>query len=239
MLLLQALVLEDLVKNGTLEKTLSHKKVGYYIGSFDPLHKGHERVAQSVIEHKLCDYVIIYPAWGGDEHKNRIDVHLRLDMLFSVFAKHPRVIVTRYNPKELQQALTTPVADSKFRAPKFAGLEFIGVIGSDTALSWAKSKHSSFMKGVEMKDEWANQTIGGVIALPVHSFIVSQRAGDDLTPLHNKIKDRGIIAVISSSTAKGYSSTMVRKLLSLGKDISKFVSPGVQKIIDKCKLYQK
>lgn len=37
-----ALILEDLVKDGKLESTLSQKKIGYYIGSFDPLHLGHE-----------------------------------------------------------------------------------------------------------------------------------------------------------------------------------------------------
>ena len=42
-----ALVLEDLVKNNQLQSTLQNKKVGYYIGSFDPIHKGHEEVAKT------------------------------------------------------------------------------------------------------------------------------------------------------------------------------------------------
>jgi FAD synthase len=47
--MVEALVLEDLAKNGMLESTLSYKKVGYYLGSFDPLHRGHEAIANQVI----------------------------------------------------------------------------------------------------------------------------------------------------------------------------------------------
>ena len=56
-----ALVLEDLVKNSKLGSTLSQKKIGYYIGSFAPLHLGHEDVVNQILEQKkfvrLCAYL--------------------------------------------------------------------------------------------------------------------------------------------------------------------------------------
>lgn len=128
-----ALVLEKLIQDGTLEETLKNKRIGYYVGSFDPLHKGHEAVAQLPMKKGLCDLMIIYPAWGGDSYKNRIDVNLRHDMVFSVFQDHPRVIVTRLTPKDLQKVLTVPafskVKDKLVVNPAFEGVKFIGVIG--------------------------------------------------------------------------------------------------------------
>src|SRR5688572_6988842 len=78
-----ALVLENLIAKGTLESTLSNKKVGYYVGSFDPLHLGHEEVAELPILSDLCDYVIIYPNWGRDSYKDRIDINIRQDMVLA------------------------------------------------------------------------------------------------------------------------------------------------------------
>ena len=58
-----ALVLEDLLLNGTLEKIVSHKRIGYFLGSFDPLHKGHEAFVESFLANDFGDLVIIYPSW--------------------------------------------------------------------------------------------------------------------------------------------------------------------------------
>jgi len=54
-------VLEDLPR-GKLFRLLSGKTVGFYIGSFDPLHKGHEQIVSNALTQKLVDYVLIYPA---------------------------------------------------------------------------------------------------------------------------------------------------------------------------------
>lgn len=101
-----ALILEELAQSGTIESTLSNKKICYYVGSFDPLHKGHEAVAELPLMSGICDYVLMYPSWGKDSYKTRVDVNLRLEMLFAVFKDHPRIIVTKFSPIELQTALT-------------------------------------------------------------------------------------------------------------------------------------
>jgi hypothetical protein len=68
----QGIVLEELIQDQKLQATLSGKKVGYYIGSFDPLHLGHEGVIEEILNQNLCDYILLYPAWGGDDYKDRI-----------------------------------------------------------------------------------------------------------------------------------------------------------------------
>lgn len=242
----QALVLEDIIANHDLETFLANKKVGFYIGSFDPLHLGHEEAAELPIIKKLCDYVIIYPAWGSDSYKKRIDVKLRLDMLFAVFKDHPHIIVTCYNPQELQNtlAITDP---SRFINGKptvkaaFSGTEFIGIIGSDVAFDLEKNKEAceTFMQGIQVPDKYKVHTLGSVISLPVDSFIVLAREDDDVSLLKGKLRDRKIIAVLpSSANRKQLSSSLVRKTLKNGGKIDLLVPSSIISIIEKNNLYQ-
>lgn len=239
-----ALVLEDLVRDGELESTLSEQTIGYYIGSFDPLHLGHEAVVNQILEQNLCDYVLIYPAWGGDEYKNRTDVPIRLEMLFAAFANHPRVIVTKLTPAELQGALMERTDDLIAGKPsvktKLFGTEYIGIIGSDTALETSKDlkKLSVFMRGIQIPEKHKEHTIGGIIAIPVKSFIVSLRAGDSIDSLKGVFSDRPIINKVSTDYID-LSSTGVREIINKNGALGEgFVSPGVKEIIEKQGLYR-
>lgn len=234
-----ALVLEDLVKNNKLHFMLQNKRVGYYIGSFDPIHKGHEEIAKNVLAENLCDYVIIYPSWGGDSYKQRASVDLRLEMLFALFKEHPQIIVTRYPPKVLQNTLTQKTSKNAM-VPKFNGLEFLGVVGSDTALMLTPNMDSSiaFMAGSVISPEHENHTWGGCIALPVSSFIVSMRAGDDLSSLQGRVGGRKIVKTITIKQYDEASSTLVRDLLKQQQAADKWLSKPVIKIIQENKLYQ-
>ncbi len=240
-----ALVLEDLVKEGKLESTLSRKTVGYYIGSFDPLHLGHEAVANQVLEQNLCDYILICPVWGGDEYKNRTDVQVRLEMIFAAFEKHPKVIVTKLTPGELQRTLMkndkSLVSGKPSVKTAIPGTEYIGVIGSDTALETSKNskKLSVFMQGIQLPDKYRKHTIGGLIAIPAKSFIVSLRSGDSVDSLKGVFSDRPIIKTISTNYID-LSSTKVRKIIQSGGALDdNFVSRGVKEITEKYGLYQK
>ena len=239
-----ALVLEDLVKNGKLGSTLSQKKIGYYIGSFDPLHLGHESVVNQILEQNLCDYVLIYPAWGGDEYKNRTDVQIRLDMIFAAFKEHPKVIVTKLTPGALQGALMKSdeslVAGKPSVKTTLVGTEYIGIIGSDTALETSKDlkKLSVFMRGIKMPEKYKEHTIGGIIAIPVKGFIVSLRTGDSIDSLKGIFSDRPIIKTISTNYID-LSSTKVRQMIKNGGVLDEgFVSQGVNEIIKKYDLYR-
>lgn len=239
-----ALMLEDLVKDGKLEFTLSQKKIGYYIGSFDPLHLGHEDVVNQLLEQNLCDYMLVYPAWGGDEYKNRTNVKIRLEMLFAAFQKHPRVIVTKLTPAELQGALMKNDESLVVGKPSvktiLIGTEYIGIIGSDTALETSKDlkKLSAFMRGIQIPEKYKEHTIGGIIAIPVKSFIVSLRAGDSIDSLKGVFSDRPIIKTISTDYID-LSSTKIRKIIKESGVLDKvFVNQGVNEIIKKHNLYR-
>lgn len=239
-----ALILEDLAATNILYQTLAGKRIGFYIGSFDPLHLGHQETAQLLLQKKLCDYVLIYPAWGGDQYKKRALIADRLEMLFAVFADDPHIIVTRLGPAALQQLLTHPddtrqVNDKPTVKPAFINTQFIGVIGSDVALSLSKNEEAllPFMQGLVVPEKYEAHTIGGIISLPVAEFIISQRAGDDVTTLNSKLGNRPIITIINSEATDSHSSTTVKKALQRGQPLNRLLSPNVEKIIQEKRLY--
>lgn len=241
----QAILLEDLVKNGTLVQELSHKRIGYYLGSFDPLHLGHERVVKLLLEQDLCDFVLIYPIWGGDPLKNRADITQRFSMIYNTFKDHPKVIVTAMPPQIMQSHLTKPttlISDCGLPYVESAieGAKYIAIIGSDTALAIAdpKNKRKNSLQGIHIPKEYYNHTRGCSRALPVQSFIISVRSGDDISTLDNKIYDRPIIGTIDDANELGLSSTKVRHNIKNHVPIDSMVSKNVSTIIDLHNLYK-
>lgn len=209
---------------------LEGRKIGYYIGSFDPLHIGHEAVAQNAVESGHCDYVVVYPSWGGDRYKNRIPVEQRLRMIFAVFQDHPKVIVTRLPPAQFQKMLQ----------PSFAKAQWFGIIGSDVALQINADPRmlSRFMRGHEIPEKYAENTLGGTMAVPVSSFLVSLRCGDELGALKGKIGERPFKILSEKTPEDGFSSSAFKRALKDKKGFEKMVSAPVLKIIQELELYR-
>lgn len=165
-------------------------------------------------------------------------------MLFAAFAKHPKVIVTKLTPAELQGVLMkrdeSLVAGKPSVKTTLIGTKYIGIIGSDTALETSKDlkKLSVFMRGVQIPEKYKEHTIGGIIAIPVQSFIVSIRVGDSIDSLKGVFSDRPVIKTIFTDYID-LSSTKIRKIIKNGSALDKgFVSQGVNEIIKKYNLYR-
>jgi nicotinic acid mononucleotide adenylyltransferase len=251
---LQALVLENLIESNRLSDTFHGKTVGYYTGSFDPIHRGHAGFAEGVVEAGYCDYVLIVPAWGGDGFKERAPVSIRLEMLHALFAQHPRVIVTQLSPLDVQQALTKITPDRSIRGyptvePQDSSVEFVGLIGSDTALNLVipaknekdelnrKKRLQVFMQGVAIPERYADTSTGSIMALPVSRFIVGLREGDELSILNWMIGERSISAVYRNEHGSGASSTLVKQRLKNGEAVDELIEPEVLSIIEKYNLW--
>ncbi len=220
--LLHSLVLETIE-----QETLRDKRIGYFVGSFDPLHKAHECVATKSLE--LCDYVLVYPVWGGDQYKVRSPIEARLDMLYRTFADHPSIIVTRLTPKALQERLLA------------SGASFVGIIGSDTALYLDSNPETSiyYMTGLEIEPKYATHTWGSCMALPADSFIVFLRNNDTCSELNGFIRERPICALLRLEEGRYLSSSMIKDSLKKGEKINELVPEPIFEWIQTHSMYQR
>jgi cytidyltransferase-like protein len=228
----KGLVLEDLYSQKEIfGKRLSKKRIGYYFGSFDPLHLGHESLVQEILDQDLCDYIIVCPAWGGDDFKQRSKLNVRLEMLFSTFSKHEKIIISALCPGEIQTILNT------LKDP-----EYIGIIGSDTALLASQIPEwiSVFMTGESIPKKYQEHTIGGTMLVSAKSFIVGVRREDEkkIQDLKGIFGNRIIVAEIRTKYANVASSNIQKERKSDHK-IDNQVSGIVLNIIEKNNLYRK
>ena len=180
--------------NEAIAEFFAYKRVAYYLGSFDPVHLGHEAVANHVINMEVItqiindrgvrdkiNYNLMCPIWGGDTMKQRTDIKLRLDMLFEAFKDDPNIIVTRLSPYELQTLFTQQVSPNHSDiVVKIPGLKFFGLIGSDIPPTFYEKMQQyvpNFMKGTVITPDRMFNTFGAVDALPVERYFIALRKG--------------------------------------------------------------
>ena len=120
------------------------------------------------------------------------------------------------------------------------GTDYIGIIGSDTALETSKDlkKLSVFMRGIQMPEKYKEPTIGGISAIPSQSFIVSLCAGDSMGSLKGVFSDRPSVKTISTDCIDLF-STKARRIVKSGKPINHLVRNGIKNIIAPYELYRK
>lgn len=71
------------------------ERLAVYPGSFDPITRGHEDIVRRALH--FCDRVIVAVAHRRTQAKSGLfAVHERLDLIRSVFADEPRVIITDF-----------------------------------------------------------------------------------------------------------------------------------------------
>jgi cytidyltransferase-like protein len=191
------------------------KTIGYYIGSFDPIHIGHQFVVESSLDY--VDYVLIYPHPDKDQYKSRSPRSVRNKMIASLYEHHPRVLITDYTPIELQNRL--------------GHREVVGIIGSDVG---TKKRYSSvFMRGIPLKNKHYNDSAGVIMALKATSFLVNLRSDESLpngfSDLPKEFFGRPIRAYFVGIQSD-CSSTRVRDGKRRGEDIDKLLSPEVSAI---------
>lgn len=220
----QAFYLEQVNRN-----SLKDTRIAYFPGSFDPFHFGHMAVVNDVLDKNLADYVLVYALPDSDQSKKRAPHPTRLLMLHKLYEKHPRVLITKLMPADMQDLLASLFADIKFSI----------VVGSDIIQTYIKTSQYDdiWMKGLpirETKLEHADTSRGAIMAIPATQVIAFNREGDDLSYLKGTYKKRPV-TILTTKTNTDLSSTKARATEKAS--LARMVSPEIHKIIIDNQLY--
>lgn len=211
--------------------TLKDKRVAYFPGSFDPFHLGHMSVVNDILDKDLADYVIVYALPDSDQFKKRVPHPTRLSMLHSLYEMHPKVLITKLMPADMQDLL----------APLFDTIKFSVVVGSDIIKAYINTSQYDgiWMKGLPIrntKPKDANTSTGAIMAIPAVNVIAFNREGDDLSFLNGTYKGRPVMILTTKNT--DLSSTSARQALKERRSYKGMVPLEVEAIIERNNLYK-
>ena len=179
-------------------------------GAFDPPHLGHQQVAKSLLEQKICDEVWYLPVKNHHFEKKMSDLKHRLAMLKFITQGHAHTRVELYETKQegINYTYRTMIALSA----QYPNHQFSFVIGSDNL--------KGFHRWLEVHPH--------LLEFP---FFVYPRKGFPFEPwFTGMIKLEHVPEVTVSST-------QVREKIVAGQSITGLVDERVEQYIKENKLY--
>ena len=188
-------------------------KLGFFLGSFDPIHEGHISVVEEIISENLCDYILVYCVNGRSSYKNRSDFQKRTALCEQKFSKFDNVIISYLSPFELQKKIG--IIQNKIS-------NITAILGSDIAIGLEnvnpnpeieksrKFLQKNFMRGIKI-DKNFDDSLACSIILSADNFIVALRENLEKNDIPSTICERNISHIIEIPATKEISSTKIRK----------------------------
>src|SRR4030042_4730745 len=191
-------------------------KIGFYGGTFNPIHNGHLAVAKAVLEKMGLDEVVFIPS-ARPPHKDNsvIDAEIRLRMVELSIASKPRFSVSEIEIRREGKSYTLLTIEELKRI--YPDDQIFWIIGADSL--------------IEMPTVWR----GGWGLLDLVRFVVIKRPGYDLSEVPAEILKK--VAVIEMEIL--ISSTIIRELADEGTSIESFVAEKVARFIEDRGLYRR
>lgn len=186
-------------------------KLGVYVGSFNPVHKGHKAIVDFLLEKKYIDKVLMIPTenyWGK---QNLIDTKYRLDML-KLYENENIIVSAKYgNFKYTNEILTSLKNDFDD--------ELYLIIGADNLIKF--HKWESVDKILENK------------------VVVLGRDDIDMDELIQKFEKKENFVLVKEFPMIQISSTLIRKKIASNNcdDIESLIDKKVYEYIRKNNLY--
>lgn len=184
-------------------------KIGVYVGSFNPVHKGHIKVVKKVLK-EYVDKVLIVPTLSYWDKNNLISITDRINMLKLYETKN--ILIDTKNNKckftyQVLRNIKQEYKDSKIYL----------IIGDDL---------------LEYFDKWKNVDE----ILNNYNLIVIMRNNIDES-IYQKYKNYNLI-VTNKISKNEISSTIVRSMVSNNNDkVLKYIDPKVYDYIKRNNLY--
>ena len=116
-------------------------KIGVYVGSFNPPHKGHIKIANHLIENKYVDKILIIPTNNYWNKTNLIDLNHRINML-NIFKNENIIINNTLNNLEYTYQI--------IRELKKDNNEYSLILGADNITNFDKWKNYKELLNLEL-----------------------------------------------------------------------------------------
>ncbi len=190
-------------------------------GTFDPVHKGHTNLLETVLKEMSPDRVIVIPA-KIPPHKQASGLATeqdRLNMCRLAFSGYEKAEVSDHEIKSRGRSYSYYTVS--FFKEKFPEKDLWFVVGSDMLLSF---------------EEWFRyKDILGMCGL----LCVSRKKGDEskLAAMAEKLSSLGKVKILSCEPME-VSSTGIRQLLKEGGDVSNYLDRAVINYIRDKKIYK-
>ena len=191
------------------------KRIGIYSGTFNPIHLGHQKLAEYLIENQFVDEVwfVVSPCNPLKKKSEIIDEYIRLDMLIMALQNQPY-----FKTSDIEFKMPIPsysIDTLGLLSSQYPNFQFSLIIGSDNALVF---------------DQWKDYQL----ILKHYPILVYPRDGYDFSVVAAKYPQMQLL----SSPLYDISSTQIRDFIANKKDVTHWLHPCVYQFIIENHLYQ-
>jgi len=191
------------------------KRIGIYSGSFNPIHVGHRKLAEYLIDNELVDEVwfVVSPCNPLKKQEEVIDEYIRLEMLLMAIRNQPR-----FKASDIEFTMPVPsysIDTLHELTSQYPDFLFTLIIGSDNALVF---------------DQWKDYTQ----ILNEFPVLVYPRHGYDFESVAGIYPQMQLL----NSPYFDISSTQIREFITQRKDVSQCLHPSVSQFIIENNLYR-
>ena len=188
-------------------------RIAIYGGSFNPMHIGHEKIVDYVLNNLNMDKIIIIPVGIPSHRENNLEQSdTRLKICKEIFKGNKKIEVSDIEIKSEGKSYTY---DTLLKLMNLYGEnnEFFEIIGEDSLKSLKTWKNYEEL-------------------LKICKFIVFRRKDDKNIQIDEEFLNNKNIIILENEYYD-ISSTEIRNMVKNNEDISDFVNKKVKKLIEK------
>ena len=188
-------------------------RIAIYGGSFNPMHIGHEKIVDYVLNNLNMDKIIIIPVGIPSHRENNLEQSdTRLKICKEIFKGNKKIEVSDIEIKSEGKSYTY---DTLLKIMDLYGEnnEFFEIIGEDSLKSLKTWKNYEEL-------------------LKICKFIVFRRKDDKNIQIDEEFLNNKNIIILENEYYD-ISSTEIRNMVKNNEDISAFVNKKVKKLIEK------
>lgn len=188
-------------------------RIAIYGGSFNPMHIGHEKIVDYVLNNLNMDKIIIIPVGIPSHRENNLEQSdTRLKICKEIFKGNKKIEVSDIEIKSEGKSYTY---DTLLKLMDLYGEnnEFFEIIGEDSLKSLKTWKNYEEL-------------------LKICKFIVFRRKDDKNIQIDEEFLNNENIIILENEYYD-ISSTEIRNMVKNNEDISAFVNKKVKKLIEK------